>query len=191
VPRLKKELLRQFSRAAKRIIEQIDALWLQGEAIIAAFELEHATAILLWAAPDIRPSEHSAKSRSSSPSWPQTSDGRWPPMRSPGPPPPPRSRPCPGILPPPPLLPSCGGGWSRSGGAIRYLKPGIYLPTAEEFASRKEREKDSYRASYLLFLNLFSWDTSYGLQTTIPSTRLKSLSLVAISRIRQRLIADR
>ena len=94
-------------------------------------------------------------------------------------------------LPPPPPLPSCGGGWSRSGGAIRYLKPGIYLSNAEEFASRKEREKDSYRASYLLFLNLFSWDTSYGLQTTIPSTRLKSLSLVAISRIRQRLIADR
>lgn len=24
-------------------------------------------------------------------------------------------------------LPSGGGGWSRSGGAIRYLKPGIYL----------------------------------------------------------------
>jgi hypothetical protein len=31
--------------------------------------------------------------------------------------------PMPQDLPPPPPLPSCGGGWSRSGGRIRYMKP--------------------------------------------------------------------
>ncbi len=45
--------------------------------------------------------------------------------------------------------------------------------------------------SYLALPGFISWDISYGFQTTIPSTRSKSLSLVAISRIRQRLIADR
>jgi hypothetical protein len=34
-------------------IELIDVLWLQGDAIIAAFELEYKTAILLRTAPDI------------------------------------------------------------------------------------------------------------------------------------------
>ena len=36
---------RQFDDATNRTIELIDVLWLQGDAIIAAFEVEHTTAI--------------------------------------------------------------------------------------------------------------------------------------------------
>lgn len=45
VPNLRKELPRQFDDATNKTIELIDVLWLQGEAIIAAFEVEHTTAI--------------------------------------------------------------------------------------------------------------------------------------------------
>ena len=45
IPGLKKELPRQFDDATNRTIELIDVLWLQGEAIAAAFEVEHTTAI--------------------------------------------------------------------------------------------------------------------------------------------------
>jgi predicted RNA-binding protein len=45
VPNLRKELPRQFDDATNRTIELIDVLWLQGEAIVAAFEVEHTTAI--------------------------------------------------------------------------------------------------------------------------------------------------
>ena len=45
VPHLRRELPRQFDDATNRTIELIDVLWLQGDAIIAAFEVEHTTAI--------------------------------------------------------------------------------------------------------------------------------------------------
>ena len=45
VPNLRKELPRQFDDATNKTIELIDVLWLQGEAIVAAFEVEHTTTI--------------------------------------------------------------------------------------------------------------------------------------------------
>lgn len=45
IPNLRSELPRQFDPATNRTIELIDVLWLQGDAIIAAFEVEHTTAI--------------------------------------------------------------------------------------------------------------------------------------------------
>ncbi len=45
VPNLRSELPRQFDDATNRTIELIDVLWLQGDAIVAAFEVEHTTAI--------------------------------------------------------------------------------------------------------------------------------------------------
>jgi hypothetical protein len=45
IPRLRRELPRQFDDATNMTIELIDVLWLQGDAIIAAFEVEHITAI--------------------------------------------------------------------------------------------------------------------------------------------------
>ena len=43
--RLRRELPRQFDEATNKTIENIDVLWLQGDAIIAAFEIEHTTSI--------------------------------------------------------------------------------------------------------------------------------------------------
>jgi len=45
ISNLRTELPRQFDPATNRTIELIDVLWLQGDAIIAAFEVEHTTAI--------------------------------------------------------------------------------------------------------------------------------------------------
>lgn len=45
LPRSRKELPQQFDDATNRTIENIDVLWLQGNAIVAAFEIEHTTAI--------------------------------------------------------------------------------------------------------------------------------------------------
>ncbi|MDQ1318525.1 MAG: hypothetical protein QG588_2187, partial [Candidatus Poribacteria bacterium] len=45
IPNLRSELPRQFDDATNRTIELIDVLWLQGDAIIAAFEVEHTSAI--------------------------------------------------------------------------------------------------------------------------------------------------
>jgi hypothetical protein len=45
IPNIRSELPRQFDDATNRTIELIDVLWLQGEAIVAAFEVEHSTAI--------------------------------------------------------------------------------------------------------------------------------------------------
>ena len=45
MPRLRKELPRQFDEATNRTIELIDVLWLQGNAIVAAFEIESTTSI--------------------------------------------------------------------------------------------------------------------------------------------------
>jgi hypothetical protein len=42
---LRSEVPRQFDDATNRTVELIDVLWLQGEAIIAAFEVEHTTLI--------------------------------------------------------------------------------------------------------------------------------------------------
>jgi hypothetical protein len=42
---LRTELPRQFDDATNRTIELIDVLWLRGDAIVAAFEVEHTTAI--------------------------------------------------------------------------------------------------------------------------------------------------
>jgi hypothetical protein len=44
-PRLKQELLLQFYEATNRTIELIDVLWLKGNAIVAAFEIESTTSI--------------------------------------------------------------------------------------------------------------------------------------------------
>ncbi len=45
IPNLRKELPRQFDEVTNRTIELIDVLWLQGDAIVAAFEVEHTSAI--------------------------------------------------------------------------------------------------------------------------------------------------
>jgi predicted RNA-binding protein len=45
IPTLRSALHRQFDPATNRTIELIDVLWLQGDAIIGAFEVEHTTAI--------------------------------------------------------------------------------------------------------------------------------------------------
>ena len=45
IPHLRTQLPRQFDEATNRTIELIDVLWLQGDAIIAAFEVEHTSAI--------------------------------------------------------------------------------------------------------------------------------------------------
>jgi len=45
MPNLRRELPRQFDEATNRTIELIDVLWLQKEAIIAAFEVEHTSSI--------------------------------------------------------------------------------------------------------------------------------------------------
>lgn len=45
IPKLLKELPRQFDEATNRTIELIDVLWLQKDAIIAAFEVEHTSSI--------------------------------------------------------------------------------------------------------------------------------------------------
>lgn len=45
IQNLRSELPRQFDNATNRTIELIDVLWLQGDAILAAFEVEHTSAI--------------------------------------------------------------------------------------------------------------------------------------------------
>lgn len=45
IKNLRTELPRQFDEATSKTIEMIDVLWLQGDAIIAAFEVEHTTSI--------------------------------------------------------------------------------------------------------------------------------------------------
>ena len=47
IPSLRRNFPRQFDDATNKTIELIDVLWLQGDAIIAAFEVEHTTAITL------------------------------------------------------------------------------------------------------------------------------------------------
>jgi predicted RNA-binding protein len=45
LPRLRSELPRQFDEATSRTIELIDVLWLTGNAIVAAFEIESTTSV--------------------------------------------------------------------------------------------------------------------------------------------------
>lgn len=45
IPRLRDTLPIQFDEATNRTIELIDVLWLEGNAIVAAFEVEHTTSI--------------------------------------------------------------------------------------------------------------------------------------------------
>ena len=45
IPHLRRELPRQFDDATNKTIELIDVLWLESDAIIAAFEVEHTPAI--------------------------------------------------------------------------------------------------------------------------------------------------
>jgi EVE domain len=45
IPNLRRDLPRQFDEATNRTIELIDVVWLQKDAIIAAFEVEHTTSI--------------------------------------------------------------------------------------------------------------------------------------------------
>ena len=45
IKNFRSELPRQFDEATNKTIELIDVLWLQGDAIIAAFEVEHTSAI--------------------------------------------------------------------------------------------------------------------------------------------------
>ena len=45
IPRLRNSLPRQFDEATNRTVELIDVLWLQENAIVAAFEIEHTTTV--------------------------------------------------------------------------------------------------------------------------------------------------
>jgi len=45
LPRMRRELPRQFDEATSRTVELIDVLWLRGHAIVAAFEIESTTVI--------------------------------------------------------------------------------------------------------------------------------------------------
>lgn len=45
LPRIRTELPRQFDEATNKTIEHIDVLWLRGNAIVAAFEIESTTSI--------------------------------------------------------------------------------------------------------------------------------------------------
>ena len=45
IPRLRRNLPIQFDQRTQRIVELIDVLWLQGNSIIAAFEIEHTTSV--------------------------------------------------------------------------------------------------------------------------------------------------
>ncbi len=45
IPNMRKDLPRQFDEATNKTIELIDVLWLQGDAFVAAFEVEHTTSI--------------------------------------------------------------------------------------------------------------------------------------------------
>jgi predicted RNA-binding protein len=45
IQNLRNELPRQFDEATNKTIELIDVLWLQGDAILAAFEVEHTSAV--------------------------------------------------------------------------------------------------------------------------------------------------
>lgn len=45
IPNLRSVLPRQFDDVTNRTIELIDVVWLQGDAMVAAFEIEHSTAI--------------------------------------------------------------------------------------------------------------------------------------------------
>ena len=45
LPRVQRELPHQFDQATNRIVEMIDVLWLDGNAIVAAFEIESTTSI--------------------------------------------------------------------------------------------------------------------------------------------------
>lgn len=45
IPRIKSELPLQFDEATNRTIELIDVLWMKGNAIVAAFEIERTTSI--------------------------------------------------------------------------------------------------------------------------------------------------
>lgn len=45
IPHLRDKLPMQFDRATNRTIELIDVLWLQGDAIVAAFEVEHTSSV--------------------------------------------------------------------------------------------------------------------------------------------------
>lgn len=45
MPRLRSELPRQFDEATNKTVELIDVLWLDKDAIVAAFEVEHTSAI--------------------------------------------------------------------------------------------------------------------------------------------------
>ena len=59
--------------------------------------------------------------------------------------------PLPQDLPPLPLLPSCGGKWSRSGGAIRTMKPELISEIGEEAASC--RMKGRFQESHVYAKN--------------------------------------
>jgi hypothetical protein len=45
LPRMRRDLPRQFDEVTSRTIELIDVLWLRGNAIVAAFEIESTTVI--------------------------------------------------------------------------------------------------------------------------------------------------
>ena len=45
MPRVRDTLPRQFDDATNRTIELIDVLWLEGQRFVAAFEIEHTTAV--------------------------------------------------------------------------------------------------------------------------------------------------
>ena len=65
LPRLRTELPRQFDEATNRTIELIDVLWLNGNAIVAAFEIEKHHINLFRSSADVRPRRDAAQSQHS------------------------------------------------------------------------------------------------------------------------------
>ncbi len=54
IKNIRSELPRQFDEATNKTIELIDVLWLQGDAIVAAFEVEHTTLIYSGLSQNVR-----------------------------------------------------------------------------------------------------------------------------------------
>ncbi len=65
-PRLKTELPLQFDEATNKTIELIDVLWLKGNAIVAAFEVESTTSDLFRSTSYVGPRSDATESKHSS-----------------------------------------------------------------------------------------------------------------------------
>jgi hypothetical protein len=74
LPRLRADLPLQFDEATNRTIELIDVLWLKGNAVLAAFEIDSTTSPCTWSPPTSAGRRYSLKSTDPpSPGYPR----RW------------------------------------------------------------------------------------------------------------------